>query len=519
MIEKKLKNLLKMLAKKIINYGRSLFKENHSSKLINTGDERNLYLTNFNDLFWLKKGTSIDDCIINNGIFEEASTKIVKKFIKNGDIVFDIGANIGYYSVIFSKIVGPNGQIFSFEPTKYFSDVLKDNLAANNIKNVELIPLGLSDKKEQLTIQIDGCSATLHVPGGGELLNQEIISLITLDIFVKERNISQIDFVKIDVDGHEPAVLNGGWKIFDFFKPLILLEISHAHYLQYGTNAWDFYKLLKDKGLFIYYENTLEELNNLNIFLSKCGNFNHSANILLSYKKLEISQDNSMLLNHRKKNASLINKMKYKIKKILKYFKRQLIITKIHKYKTIDGWLAPLEAVGLYTFAKKVPKNGVVVEIGSWKGKSTYCLAKGVKPGVKIIAIDPFDYSGDPESEVLYKKSKNDINPLTEFTKNMEKLGVTKKIEIKKGLSKDFINQIKEIDLLFIDGDHSIEGCIYDYENYSPKIKPGGYLLFHDYNPGGKDVGPTWVIEKLVIPSKKYQKVDTYDSVCVFKKY
>lgn len=226
----------------------------------------------------------------------------------------------------------------------------------------------------------------------------------------------------------------------------------------------------------------------------------------------------TLLNHHREREIKLLDKIINKGKNVVKKIKHQFIIALIYNYRKIDGWLTPSEATCLYSFSKKIPPKGLIVEIGSWKGKSTYCLAKGINTNGKILAIDPFDYSGEPGSKKDYESRKNGIEPLKEFTENMKKFGVIKKIEIKKGISKDFVEQIKDIDLLFIDGDHSIEGCKYDYENYGHKIKAGGFLLFHDYNPIRKGIGPTWVIENLVIPSKQFQKINTYDSLCAFKK-
>lgn len=206
------------------------------------------------------------------------------------------------------------------------------------------------------------------------------------------------------------------------------------------------------------------------------------------------------------------------LKRILFKIRDKIIGLIVNKYKKIDGWLTPSEAAGLYIFSKKVLKNSTIVEIGSWRGKSTYCLAKGSNRYTKIIAIDPFDYSGEPGSKEEYESKRSGIDPLSEFKKNVLKFLVMGKIEIKKGFSRDFVHDIGKIDLLFIDGDHSIEGCRFDYDNYSPKIKSGGFLLFHDYRVGRNDLGPVWVVNNLVLKSGKFKKVGSYDSLIVFKR-
>ena len=75
--------------------------------------------------------------------------------------------------------------------------------------------------------------------------------------------------------------------------------------------------------------------------------------------------------------------------KIEQLIKRS-ILKKIHSFHGLDGWLTDDEATGLYRVARKLPRNATIVEIGSWQGKSTYCLAKGLRLG-KVHAIDPFN--------------------------------------------------------------------------------------------------------------------------------
>lgn len=259
----------------------------NKSKLMQKGTDRNLYKTRFNDLFWLNKTGYVDQCIINSGVFEEHSTRIARRLIKEGDTVLDVGANIGYYSVMFSKLVGETGKVFAFEPTKFFGTVLRMNLEANGCTNVAMFKLGLSNKDQELIIQIGDSSASLHVPGKRALRTEEIIELKTLDGFIEEYKPQKIDFVKVDVDGHEPAFLEGAWKTLERYDPTILIEISHLHYLEAGYTAWGFYDLLKNKKYRIYSEDNFTEFKTKEDFLIKCGNFNYSANIILSKKELK----------------------------------------------------------------------------------------------------------------------------------------------------------------------------------------------------------------------------------------
>lgn len=194
-------------------------------------------------------------------------------------------------------------------------------------------------------------------------------------------------------------------------------------------------------------------------------------------------------------------------------------IKHIKGYETIDGWLTENEALGLYHIASKCPSNALVVEIGSWKGKSTFCIAKGLKKG-KVIAIDPFngDASNDEGSRNEYNEKKGGDDLLRIFINNMEAGKLMDKIIIKKGYSQQFADEISAIDFLFIDGDHSIEGCKADYEMYASKIKPGGFLAFHDYYENRKELRPTFVIQNIISKSGEFIFSGQFDTLWVAKK-
>lgn len=269
---------------------RKMYLRSIRSKLVkedSTG--RNLYKTVYGDYFWLDKNHYLDSEIINTSVWEPKSTSAIKKIVKDGDIVLDVGANIGYYSVLLSKLVGDKGRVIAFEPTKHFGKVLKKNIEANGVSNVSIQEYALSDKAEEDTIFIGKDSATMNWASDEcEKEGSEVIVKKRFDDIVTDLNIDKIDFIKIDVDGHEPAFLKGAIESIKKYKPIILLEIAHLNYLDAGVTAWDFYDFLVDNNMHIYYEDDLKECLSKRDFLIRCGNFAYSANIIISQEEIKL---------------------------------------------------------------------------------------------------------------------------------------------------------------------------------------------------------------------------------------
>jgi MMP 1-O-methyltransferase len=171
----------------------------------------------------------------------------------------------------------------------------------------------------------------------------------------------------------------------------------------------------------------------------------------------------------------------------------------------------------LYSIAGQIKTKGVILEISSWKGESTFCLAKGLKNG-KLFAMDLFNAEGETGSKEIYEGTKGAIPLIQQFKTTMDQHNLLDKIEVLKGYSNQFVDYFKQIDFLFIDGDHSIKGCDFDFQHYSLLICKGGYTAFHDYDPNRKDLGPTWVIENRLMNNQSFKLVYQYDSLWVAKK-
>ena len=263
--------------------------------LIRSDEFGDLYNCKYEMKLYLNHESYVDSMILKNNIWEKDSVNIVQKIVKPGQTVLDVGANFGYYSIMFSKLVGKSGKVISSEPTTFFGEKFKLHLNENKCLNVELLPFGFSDKETNLEIKIDNATASMHMPEYDEYLKTESIKLIPLDQFAVEKDLKQLDFIKIDIDGHEPKFLDGAKETISKFQPDILLEINPLNYYLAGVTIWDFYDQIKGFGYNIYHEKNLEEISNKIDFLKRCGNFGwqgnwkapFSLNVLLTHKSSE----------------------------------------------------------------------------------------------------------------------------------------------------------------------------------------------------------------------------------------
>lgn len=148
-------------------------------------------------------------------------------------IIFDVGANIGLYSICYSKIFD-DPKIYAFEPVKKNYKTLISNIKKNKIKFIKAKNFGFLNKKKNIKIGIP--DANIH-DRYKDNINDGLFSifakkkefkikLVPLDLFVKENKINNIDFIKIDVEGAEGLVLDGARKSIKKFKPIIQLEFN-----------------------------------------------------------------------------------------------------------------------------------------------------------------------------------------------------------------------------------------------------------------------------------------------------
>lgn len=156
----------------------------------------------------------------------------------------------------------------------------------------------------------------------------------------------------------------------------------------------------------------------------------------------------------------------------------------------VPGWLTDEEGEALFELARGCDGRGVIVEIGSWKGKSTICLGLGSRAGnaVRIFAIDPHaDYRfGD-------------------FKANVERAGIADLVTPIASLSQPAAKDFHEpIELLFVDGSHEEALVREDFDKWVPKVVDGGWVAFHDTT---WTAGPRRVVGRRVYRSRAFKDV------------
>jgi FkbM family methyltransferase len=144
----------------------------------------------------------------DNGIF-----RFMCQVIKEGDTVFDVGSHIGSYSLICSRLAGPTGRVFAFEPNPSTIEMLKDNILRNRPSNIHAIPLAISDREEESSFSFDQFSGHLiSQKDAPRIASEDVarISTTTLARFAAQQGLERIDFIKLDAGGNELAAIRGG---------------------------------------------------------------------------------------------------------------------------------------------------------------------------------------------------------------------------------------------------------------------------------------------------------------------
>ncbi|MCB0507133.1 MAG: FkbM family methyltransferase [Bacteroidetes bacterium] len=241
---------------------------------------------------FLEKDTFISHLMLKDFEYEERF--LVAQLLNKEGHFFDIGANIGLYSIIASETI-KNYTIYAFEPTSFSRKKLAQNIELNQIQNVEIIPNAVSSedfKTQQLYINQSGFDVfnSLLKPISGNYLTEKV-ETITLDTFIHQLNIDcqQIQFIKMDVEGLELEVLQGA-------SNLLLKHPKILYMIEFNE---DFRKSNKCKNVFQL----------LNQYKYKCYFYNHAQKKLINIETIKENISGNFFCIHISQTATIKQKL------------------------------------------------------------------------------------------------------------------------------------------------------------------------------------------------------------------
>jgi len=179
--------------------------------------------------WWLARNDALSDAVFAQ-IFNGPEIKFLKRVLENGTTVIDVGAHLGFYTLLMSKKVGPKGRVVAFEPSPREFRQLGAHVRINRCRNVQLENVALADHagcKEFFIVGTPWTTRNGLRPPRIDGVHSIPTSIVTLDWYLAEKNIREVDLIKLDAEGAELEIFKGANSFLSRFRrPLILCEIN-----------------------------------------------------------------------------------------------------------------------------------------------------------------------------------------------------------------------------------------------------------------------------------------------------
>lgn len=195
------------------------------------------------------KRNRIGRALYKQGIWEPEVTGAFRALIKPGDIVFDIGGDAGYYTLLFAKAAGPTGKVIVFEPIPKAQERILENVKLNGFQNVSLVDLALGSKRGAFVLEKPFEDSRINLEKTAPVSADDILVKVErFDTLVAERTLPLGDLIKIDVEGAEMEVLRGMDEYVAKHHPTFVIELHPTLLPQFGSSVDEVLNWLKQRG-------------------------------------------------------------------------------------------------------------------------------------------------------------------------------------------------------------------------------------------------------------------------------
>jgi FkbM family methyltransferase len=203
------------------------------------------------ELFGYRVRLNLGDFIqrhIYLGDFESFEARLVRKVLKPGMSFVDVGANVGFFTLLASSLVGPSGRVFALEPSLPVFQRLEATLRENGISQARAFSLALGAEPGTLNLHFTALTDSNHTPS---MIVQEgartvPVQVRTLDDCLEEWGLERVDLLKVDVEGFEPRVFAGASRALAAGRiRAILCEFNDPWLRSAGSSAAELYAMLR----------------------------------------------------------------------------------------------------------------------------------------------------------------------------------------------------------------------------------------------------------------------------------
>ena len=182
--------------------------------------------------------------------YEKDVEKVIRDILGKDDVFIDIGANVGYFSVIASRIVGENGNVYSLEAISKLCSLLSESIAMNDIRNINVLNNAAYSENKKILFHSMKNSAFSSISKDNTSDNPIEVDAITLDSLIDK--VGKVDVMKIDVEGAEMDVFLGGEKSIRRYRPKIVMEVLDWSLQRFNYSSKDVLSFLRDIGYKVY---------------------------------------------------------------------------------------------------------------------------------------------------------------------------------------------------------------------------------------------------------------------------
>jgi FkbM family methyltransferase len=158
------------------------------------------------------------------GTSEQVLQQALVELLGPGDVFYDVGANVGFFTLLAARLVGPRGAVLAFEPDPRNAEVLRSNVARNDLENVEVFEQAVADSAGRRTLVLAESTAS-HLADGGPEDETTVVDVVTLDDLEGAPGHRPPSAIKLDVEGAEVAALRGAARLIARHRPTIICEL------------------------------------------------------------------------------------------------------------------------------------------------------------------------------------------------------------------------------------------------------------------------------------------------------